>query len=431
MQSENLNARWMQRSRAAVWHPCTQMQHHERLPIVPIAHGEGAWLIDFDGKRYLDGVSSWWTNLFGHGHPRLKAAIRAQLDALDHVMLAGFTHAPAVELAEALKAVAPPGLGHVMYASDGASATEIALKMAVHFWQLSGRGEKTKFVSLAGAYHGETVGALAVTDVPLFRAAYSAMLKQHLSAANPAVVGTEAALADLEQLLLQHAPEIAAFIVEPLVQGANAMAMHEAEYLRRSIALCKQHGVLFIADEIMTGFGRTGQLFACEQGKITPDMMCLSKGITGGTLPLSAVMTTDAVFEAFYSEDVTRGFLHSHSYTGNPLACAAAREVLKIFAEEHVIEANAKRAEIFNRAADAIAQEANVKSHRRCGMIWAFDVATQRKDFARAAFAHAMENGVLLRPIGNTVYWMPPYSLNDSEIAQLADATRSLVREVA
>jgi adenosylmethionine---8-amino-7-oxononanoate aminotransferase len=431
MQSENLNARWMQRSRDAVWHPCTQMQHHERLPIVPIARGEGAWLIDFEGKRYLDGVSSWWTNLFGHGHPRLKAAIRVQLEALDHVMLAGFTHAPAVELAEALKAVAPRGLGHVMYASDGASATEIALKMAVHFWHLQGSGEKSKFVSVAGAYHGETVGALAVTDVPLFRTAYSAMLKQHLSVANPAAVGTNAAIADLERVLRNHAHEIAAFIVEPLVQGANAMAMHEAEYLRRSFALCKQHNVLFIADEIMTGFGRTGTLFACEQGGITPDMMCLSKGITGGTLPLSAVMTTDLVFEAFYSEDVTRGFLHSHSYTGNPLACAAAREVLKIVSEERVIETNAQRAEIFNRAADSIANEVNVQSHRRCGMIWAFDVATKRKDFARAAFSHAMENGVLLRPIGHTVYWMPPYCLNDSEIAQLAEATGRLVREVA
>jgi adenosylmethionine---8-amino-7-oxononanoate aminotransferase len=431
MQSENLNARWMQRSRAAVWHPCTQMQHHERLPIVPIARGEGAWLIDFEGKRYLDGVSSWWTNLFGHGHPRLKSAIRDQLDALDHVMLAGFTHAPAVELAEALTSVAPKGLGHVMYASDGASATEIALKMSVHYWQLSGRSEKIKFISVAGAYHGETVGALAVTDVPLFRAAYSAMLKEYLSVANPAVVGTDAAIAALQNVLVQHAHEVAAFIVEPLVQGANAMAMHEPEYLGRSFALCKEYGVLFIADEIMTGFGRTGTLFACEQGRITPDMMCLSKGITGGTLPLSAVMTTDSVFEAFYSEDVTRGFLHSHSYTGNPLACAAAREVLKIFSDEHVIKSNEARANIFSRAADEIANEVNVKSHRRCGMIWAFDVATQRKDFARAAFAYAMENGVLLRPIGNTVYWMPPYCLNDDEIGQLAHVTRGLVREVA
>ncbi len=432
---ESLNTRWMQRSRAAVWHPCTQMQHHERLPIVPIARAEGAWLTDFEGKRYLDAVSAWWTNLFGHGHPRLQAAIAQQLTQLDHVMLAGFTHAPAVELAEALAAVAPKGLGHVMYASDGASATEIALKMSVHFWQLAGSDQaiknKSKFVSLAGAYHGETIGALAVTDVPLFRAAYSAMLKEHFTVSNPAAVGAEAAIADLEQLLTLHGAEIAALIVEPLVQGANAMAMYESDYLRRSFALCKRHDVLFIADEIMTGFGRTGTLFACEQAGITPDLLCLSKGITGGTLPLSCVMTTNAVFDAFYSEDVTRGFLHSHSYTGNPLACAAAREVLRIFDDENVIEHNASRGEHYNKFADEIATEKNITSHRRRGMIWAFDVATQRKDFARAAFAHAMEKGVLLRPIGNTVYWMPPYCLKDSEIAQLAEVTRSVIREVA
>ena len=346
-------------------------------------------------------------------------------------MLAGFTHASAVELAEALSAVAPKGLGHVMYASDGASATEIALKMSVHFWQLAGQAAKSKFISVAGAYHGETVGALAVTDVPLFRAAYSAMLKAHLSVLNPAVVGTDAALAALGETLTLHGHEIAAFIVEPLVQGANAMAMHDARYLKGSYALCKQHNVHFIADEIMTGFGRTGTLFACEQAHITPDMLCLSKGITGGTLPLSAVMTTDSVFDAFYSEDVTRGFLHSHSYTGNPLACAAALEVLRIFADENVIARNAERTPIFNKFADDIASEVKVKSHRRCGMIWAFDIDSQRKDFARAAFAHAMAQGVLLRPIGNTVYWMPPYCLNDDEIAQLARATLSVVREVA
>ena len=431
MHAENLNSRWMERSRAAVWHPCTQMQHHERLPLVPIARGEGAWLVDFEGKRYLDAVSSWWTNLFGHGHPRLKNAIATQLDALDHVMLAGFTHAPAVELAEALAAVAPPGLGHVMYASDGASATEIALKMSVHYWRLAGSSRKVKFVSVAGAYHGETIGALAVTDVPLFRAAYSEMLKQHLSVPNPAVVGTDSAIASLAAMLGERAHDIAAFIVEPLVQGANAMAMHDARYLRESYALCKQHNVHFIADEIMTGFGRTGTLFACEQAQITPDMLCLSKGITGGTLPLSAVMTTDDMFDAFYSEDVTRGFLHSHSYTGNPLACAAAREVLRVFVDENVIARNAERAKMFNAFAVDIANEARVKTHRHCGMIWAFDIETQKKDFARAAFAHAMERGVLLRPIGNTVYWMPPYCLNDDEVAQLARVTLSVVREVA
>ncbi len=421
----------MQRSRQAVWHPCTQMAHHERLPIIPIARGDGAWLIDFEGKRYLDGVSSWWTNLFGHNHPRLKAAISQQLESLDHVMLAGFTHAPAVELAEALAAVAPPGLGHVMYASDGASATEIALKMSVHYWLLMGRSSKSRFVSLQGAYHGETVGALAVTDVLIFRVAYAAMLKQHLSADNPAMVGTDAALAMLEAIFAKHGREIAAFIVEPLVQGANAMAMYDAEYLRRSFALCKQYDILFIADEIMTGFGRTGTLFACEQAPITPDLLCLSKGITGGTLPLSAVMATDAVFDAFYSEDVTRGFLHSHSYTGNPLACAAAREVLRIFKDEDVIARNAEQARFFNAMADEIGHHSAVKSYRNCGMIWAFDIVSSHPDFARRAFAAAMARGVLLRPIGQTVYWMPPYCLQTDEIALLSEVTHDVIQALS
>jgi adenosylmethionine-8-amino-7-oxononanoate aminotransferase len=398
---------------------------------VPIASADGAWLTDFEGKRYLDAVSSWWTNLFGHNHPRLKAAISRQLDTLDHVMLAGFTHAPAVELAEALVAVAPTGLQHVMYASDGASATEIALKMAVHYHALGGTSTKTHTLSLQGAYHGETVGALAVTDVPLFRAAYAALLKTQRFVANPAVVGTEAAIAELGSVLACDGEQIAAFIVEPLVQGANAMAMYPPEYLRRSFALCKQHNILFIADEIMTGFGRTGTLFACEQAGITPDLMCLSKGITGGTLPLSCVLTTAGVFDAFYSEDLTRGFLHSHSYTGNPLACAAAREVLRLFAEDDVISRNAALGSRLNACADSLAGHANVLHHRRCGMIWAFDVATQRKDFARAAFARALQLGVLLRPIGNTLYWMPPYCLSVQDGEQLADVTARVISEVA
>jgi adenosylmethionine---8-amino-7-oxononanoate aminotransferase len=431
MTAENSNARWMQRTRAAVWHPCTQMQHHEQIPIVPIARGDGAWLIDFEGKRYLDGVSSWWTNLFGHNHPRLKAAISKQLETLDHVMLAGFTHASAIELAEGLARVAPRGLGHVMYASDGASATEIALKMAVQFQHLSGFAAKHKLVGLRGGYHGETVGALSVTDVPLFRSAYAAMVKDQFVIANPAEVGVETAIAALEALLRERGDEIAALIVEPLVQGANAMAMYDAEYLRRSFTLCQRYSVLFIADEIMTGFGRTGTLFACEQAGITPDLLCLSKGITGGTLPLSCVMTTNAVFDAFYSEDVNRGFLHSHSYTGNPLACAAAREVLDIFNEENVIATNQARAQEISIVANQVKTAPQVLRHRQRGMIWAFDIATERKDFARAAFQTAMEHGVLLRPIGKTVYWMPPYCLSDNEVAHMADATWAVLRDAA
>ena len=354
------NGDMVRRSLAAVWHPCTQMKAHERLPLVPIASAKGAWLTDFDGRRYLDGVSSWWVNLFGHGHPAINAALVDQLSSLEHVMLAGFTHGPAVELAERLAAVAPRGLGHAFFASDGASATEIALKMAFHHWANRGLPGKNRFVALAGGYHGETVGALAVTDVPIFRDAYAPIVRGGLVAPFPA----DARIAGdaLEKLLAERGYEIAAVIVEPLVQGASGMRFYSPEYLRRARELCDRHEVLLIADEIMTGFGRTGTMFACEQAGIAPDLMCLSKGITGGYLPLSCVLSTDAVYAAFYHDDVARGFLHSHSYTGNPLACRAACAVLDVFEQEGVIAANRERSRRFTALAAPLAGHARVRN---------------------------------------------------------------------
>ncbi len=422
------NGEWLARSRAALWHPCTQMKVHEALPPVPIARGEGAWLVDFDGRRYLDGVSSWWVNLFGHANPRINAALRAQLETLEHAMLAGFTHAPAVELAERLAAVAPRGLGHAFYASDGASAVEIALKMSFHYWRNRGQPGKRRFVHLAGSYHGETLGALSVTDVALFRDAYGPLLGAHPAVPSPALGdGTareraDAAAAALARHLAVHGRETAALIVEPLVQGAAGMRMYDASYLATAAALCAEHGVHLIADEIMTGFGRTGTLFACEQAGIRPDFLCLSKGITGGYLPLSAVLTTDDVYAAFYDDDVARGFLHSHSYTGNALACRAALAVLDIFAADDVIAAN--RTAALRRAPQRarLAAHPRIANLRRCGMIDAFEVTSTRPDFARWFFAEALARNVLLRPIGNTVYFMPPYVTTDDEYGLLVDA---------
>ena len=409
------NAEAMRRSLAAVWHPCTQMKQHERIPLVPIARAEGPWLHDFGGRRYLDGVSSWWVNLFGHSHPAIVAAIADQARVLDHVMLAGFTHAPAIELAERLRALAPAGLGHAFFASDGASATEIALKMAFHHWANRGLRGKNRFVALEGAYHGETVGALAVTDVPIFRDAYAPLVRGALA--------TPFADADaLARLLAERHGEIAALIVEPLVQGANGMRFYPAEYLRRARELCTRHDVLLIADEIMTGFGRTGTLFACEHAGIAPDLLCLSKGITGGTLPLSCVLSTDAVFESFYDDEIARGFLHSHSYTGNPIACRAACAVLDIFARDDVIASNRLKAERFTRAAQRLARHPRVRGFRHLGMIWAFEVEATDARFAGRAFQRALEHGVLLRPIGRTVYFMPPYVIDDAEFEMLVDA---------
>jgi adenosylmethionine---8-amino-7-oxononanoate aminotransferase len=430
------NREMVARSLAAVWHPCTQMKSHERFPLVPVARASGAWVEDFDGRRYLDAVSSWWVNLFGHGHPAINAALREQLESLEHVMLAGFTHAPAVELAERLAAVAPGGLGHAFFASDGASATEIALKMAAHYWANRGLPGKNRFVSLQGGYHGETAGALGVTDVPLFREAYAALVRGSIVAPFPArhaddhrfggIRGAIDAAGALSKLLAERHSEIAALIVEPLVQGASGMRFYHPEYLRRARELCTRHDVLLVADEIMTGFGRTGTMFACEQAAIAPDLLCLSKGITGGYLPLSCVLATDEVYAAFYDEEAARGFLHSHSYTGNPLACRAACAVLDLFERDGVLAANERKAARFVARADALAHHRNVRDFRHLGMIWAFEVQSDEPAFAARAFELALGRGVLLRPIGRTVYFMPPYIVDEAEFGLMVDAGLSI-----
>ncbi len=433
------NDQWLARSRAAVWHPCTQMKRHETLPIVPIARADGIWLEDFDGKRYIDAVSSWWVNLFGHNHPRIKQAIKDQLDTLEHVILAGFTQQPVVELSEKLAAAS--GLGHAFYGSDGASATEIALKMSFHYCRNHGQGSKQRFVSLENSYHGETAGALAVTDVPLFSQTYAPLLQQNFRVPSPdarlAADGESAesyalrAADALAALLAAEHDQIAALIVEPLVQGAAGMAMYHPAYLQRARALCDRYQIHLIADEIAVGFGRTGSLFAYQQAGITPDFLCLSKGITGGYLPLSCVLTTDSVYQAFYDDDVTRGFLHSHSYTGNALACRAALEVLAIFDDENVLARNRATAECFSQILAPVAAHPAVRHFRHQGMIWAFDVDSPRSDFAVAFFQAMLARGCLVRPIGKTVYFMPPYIIEEAQMLQLQQATLAVLAQLA
>ncbi len=432
------------RSLRSVWHPCTQMQHHETVPLVPVARGKGAWLFDTDGKRYLDGISSWWVNMFGHANPRINAAVKEQLDRLEHAMLAGFTHEPVVALSERLAERTGHVLGHCFYASDGASAVEIALKMSFHAWRNLGRGEKQEFVCLQGSYHGETIGALAVTDVAIFRDAYGPLLQRAHVIASPdarcaqdgesaADVARRAAKA-FEAMLQQHADTIAAIIVEPLVQCATGMAMHDPVYLQEIRALCDRYQVHLIADEIAVGCGRTGTFFACEQATIWPDFLCLSKGISGGYLPLSLVMTRDDIYRAFYDADVTRGFLHSHSYTGNPLACSAALATLVIFEEDDVLAVNRDKATRLTAALAPLADDARVSHFRQRGMIWAFDAVIDDADaaasFSRRFFTAALEQELLLRPIGRTVYLMPPYILADDEIDLLAERTRRVFEQV-
>ena len=423
------------RSLASVWHPCTQMKHHEQMPLVPIARGDGMWLYDFDGNRYLDAISSWWVNLFGHANPRINAALADQLGRLEHVMLAGFTHEPVVQLSERLSALT--GLSHCFYGSDGASAVEIALKMSFHYWKNSGRPEKTAFISLKNGYHGETLGALSVTDVPLFRDTYAALLRQTAQIPSPdwrnaspgenaEDVALRAASALEKYLAAQHA-QTAALIVEPLVQAAGAMAMHHPRFLREARTLCDRYGVHFIADEIAVGFGRTGSFLACEQAGIRPDFVCLSKGITGGYLPLSITMASDDIYRAFYDDEMARGFLQSHSYAGNALACRAALAVLDIFEQDDVIAANrAKSVQISSRCQE-IVQHASVRQFRNTGMIWAFDVATEDPLFAGKFHRAALERGMLLRPLGNTVYFMPPYIIEEDQTDRLVGTTCAIL----
>ncbi|UGQ46472.1 adenosylmethionine--8-amino-7-oxononanoate transaminase [Massilia endophytica] len=439
MQDSKHNTDWVARSLRSVWHPCTQMQHHETVPLIPVSHGKGAWLYDHEGRRYLDAISSWWVNLFGHANPRINAALKQQLDTLEHAMLAGFTHEPVIELSERLAALTGHQLGHAFYASDGASAVEIALKMSFHAWRNSGKADKQEFVCLQGSYHGETIGALAVTDVALFKDAYGPLLRASQTVMSPdarqAAPGESAedvarrAAADVQRLFEEKAGRIAAIIIEPLVQCATGMAMHDPLYLKLVRELCDRHGVHLILDEIAVGCGRTGTFFACEQAGIWPDFVCLSKGISGGYLPLSLVLTREEIYQAFYSSDITRGFLHSHSYTGNPLACRAALATLDIFEQDGVLEANRQRAEKLGAALEPLAAHPRIRNARSRGMIWAFDAVDVDSSFSRRFFANATRNELLLRPIGGTVYLMPPYILSDEEIEGLAARTLAVFEQ--
>jgi len=442
------NAELAARDLAHVWHPCTQMREHtSQLPLIPIVRGDGAWLIDAEGNRYLDGISSWWSNLFGHANRRIAAAIAEQSARLNHVMLAGFTHEPALQLAEELIRIAPPGLSRVSYAGDGASAVEIALKMSFHYWHNMGQPQRTRFIALANAYHGETLGALAVSDLPLYRKVYGPLLFDPIVApspdwldADPGETADDVArrrLAETRTILGRHAHETCAVIIEPLVQCSGGMRMHAPSYLTGLRELCDEFGVHLIADEIAVGFGRTGTLFACEQGSITPDFLCLSKGLTGGALPLSAVLTTGKVYEAFLGDyAANNAFLHSHTFSGNPIACAAALASLAIFRDEPVLERNRKLAAHLAHRLEPLRDHPHVANLRQTGWIVAFDLVREKASgtpYAGAErrglgfYRHALSRGVLLRPLGDVLYWMPPYCVDGDELALLATVTAEAI----
>jgi len=456
MQTKELNAQMLaeaeslrSRDLAVLWHPCTQMaEHPHTLPLIPIRRGRGAWLEGMDGRRYLDAVSSWWTNLFGHTEPRIAAAIAKQACELEHVIFAGFSHEPGVRLAEALLRIAPAGLSRVFYGDNGSSAIEIALKMSFHSFLNRGDERRKKFVALSNGYHGETIGALSVSDIPLYRRVYAPLLLTPLFAPSPDAYEAEPGESaeacalrradELSAMFDRHDGEICALILEPLVQCAGGMRMHHPAYLKRAREICDAHGAHLIADEIAVGFGRTGTMFACEQAAISPDFLCLSKGLTGGFMPMSAVLTTASIYDAFLDESRERAFLHSHSYTGNPLACAAALASLAIFATEPVLERNRQTARRMHELSRPFASHSNVAEVRQTGMILAVELVADaglRRPFAASerrglrAYRHALERGVILRPLGDILYWMPPYCVGEEELLQLADVTLGAVEE--
>jgi adenosylmethionine-8-amino-7-oxononanoate aminotransferase len=412
------------------------------LPLIPVKSAKGVWLEDFEGKRYLDAISSWWVNLFGHANPQINQALKNQLETLEHIMLGGFTHEAAICLAEKLVEITPAGLNKCFYADNGSTAVEVALKMSFHYWQNLGRTQKTKFITLTNSYHGETLGALAVGDVALYKNTYAPLLMEVITVPSPDCFFCEAdeswedycirRFADMEKTLADHAETVCAVIIEPLVQCAGNMRMYHPVYLKLLREACLKYQVHLIADEIAVGFGRTGSLFACEQADISPDFLCLSKGLTGGYLPLSAVLTSNAIYQAFYGDyQNLTAFLHSHSYTGNALACRAALATLEIFQQQDVITANRQLAALMAKYTEAFKQHPNVAEVRQSGMIVAIELIKnkhrreaypwqQRRGLK--VYRHALNQGVLLRPLGNVIYFMPPYVINEQEIALMANA---------
>jgi len=430
------NADWAARSLARVWHPCTQMKDHEQLPLVPIKSAQGAWLEDFEGKRYLDAISSWWTNLFGHRHPVIVERMKQQLDRLDHVLLAGFTHEGAVTLAEKLCAIAPKGLTRCFYSDNGSSAIEVALKMSFHYWRNAGQPKKTRFIALENSYHGETLGALAVGGPSMYRDTYQPLLMQPIHVPSPDCFTrapgaswedhSRQQFVHMQAALEHHAKEVCAVVVEPLVQCAGGMRMYHPIYLRMLREACDRHGVHLIADEIATGFGRTGKMFAIEWAGVSPDLMCLSKGLTGGTLPLAATLATEQIYQAFYADhSAGKAFLHSHSYTGNALACAAALATLEIFGQQDWMAENRNHGHLLWMGVAGLLKHPNVAEVRQQGMILAIELAADaraRKPFpaaerrGRRVYEYGLEKGVLLRPLGDVIYFMPPYILTGEEV---------------
>lgn len=417
-----------------LWHPCTQMKDHETLPLIPIKKAHGVYLEDFEGNKFIDAISSWWVNMFGHTNSYINSKIKEQLDTLEHVILAGFTHEQVVVLSERLVKLTPDGLEKCFYSDNGSSAVEVALKMSFHAHRNDGKVGKDIFVSLTNSYHGETIGALSVGDVELYKETYEPLLLKTIQTPVPkdmSIDSAREAAIEFEKLCRARSSEISAIILEPLVQGAGYMHMYHPEFLVLVRDICSKYDVHLIADEVMVGFGRTGELFACQNANITPDFIVLSKGLTGGYLPLSVVLTTNDMYAKFYCDyNEHKAFLHSHSYTGNALACAAANATLDIFENDNIIEKNRSTAKYMGEKLEKFKELENVASIRQTGMICVVELKgySSEQRIGLKVYNYGLEHGVLLRPLGYIVYFMPPYIITNQEIDKMMDTAYDAIK---
>ncbi len=419
---------------SCIWHPCTQMQDHEgNIPLIPIQRAKGAYLYDFNGKAYLDCISSWWVNLFGHCNPYINTKLKEQLESLEHVIFAGFTHRPIIEYSSRLLGLLDSKFQKCFYADNGSSAIEVALKMSFHACVIQSKNtQKRKFLCLENAYHGETIGALSVGDVGIYTDTYKPLLLETLKIKAPVGSEIEESLEQLTQTLKTHKNEIVAFILEPLVQCAGNMNMYDVRFVKEAVEICREFNVYVIFDEVAVGFGRTGSFFAYEQCGVVPDFLVLSKGITGGYLPLSVVVTSDEIYNLFYAPYFThKAFLHSHSYTGNALALTCANAVLDIFENDDILNKNRVLSGKIWSAMQELKTFNRVRNLRHCGMIFAFDlVGFEGKRKGLEVFNHGLERGLLLRPLGNTIYLMPPYIITEKEAYSIISSLIEILTKI-
>jgi adenosylmethionine-8-amino-7-oxononanoate aminotransferase len=438
---------WIKRDLRTLWHPYTQMKDCETLPPILIERAQGLSLFDDQGREYWDTISSWWCNIHGHNHPKIVEAIHTQLASLDHVLFAGFTHRGAIELGERLVDIAPDGLTRVFYSDNGSTAVEVALKMSLQYWRNTGKPEKRQFVGLDKGYHGDTVGAMSVSGSSAFTQAFASMLFQTHKVPTPDcyrcpvdachTTCTTACVAPLESLLKEQHDQIAALILEPLLMGAAGMIIYPAEYLKKAAALAHQYGVHLILDEVATGFGRTGRMFACEHAGVSPDFMCLSKGLTSGTLPFAATLTTHEVFDAFYDDYHTgKTLYHGHTYTANPLGCAAARATLDIFEQEHTLASVQALTSGFAQRLQAFSDLTHVGDVRTIGLVAAMELVRDKETkmpfdsslrIGLDVFRQGLKQGLILRPMGDVVYLYLPLCVTESQLDTILDKTYGIL----